>query len=662
MPVIRCKGIASIITSDESTLEDRDNWHSDDSRFNEVPMSLAENYARMKKTVPLFLLHNKRFRVGTVHSFHIEKRVLRNKLENVLVTDFSITNKNFIRAIQKCTNMRFDEVKPTPYVSSDGFIKLPKNKQNNAKAPDLDVTAHVALLQRFPELSLGHNVKTLNVTEMSMCLAGARDMTVLTSAVYKPEIDEDDDDDDDDDHFADKDSVDDYINVFASLLSTSNGPLNDKAADDLLNVPNLPVSSVLRYSKDCANGKPNVLVPHKAEVRVAHKPEVREEDDTNTGIDHSQAEATIEEDSTPMYQPNQSFFDTNFTHSVSNQRNGQATPSTRTGKKVGASELTKSLAMDTSNNATSQQQGLPSSDFLEGFYQHAMVASRSDTNTPQPQSMHFQTLPQSMPRQQRQYHPQEQQPLQTSFQQGPTFKRKRNDDSILMEIKRLRESVEGGMRQVHPQPPFGIPQPIAGESVTPSSNDEMKDIVTEMKRLSETVAVFSREREQTRLQVEEEKLTQQTKLKEEKEQASLKAMFAELLASHKDQIGAAEKEIEMDVSPPALPPAVQPLPLPTTQQTQRGETESSASGAKPQEQEITGVDASASQVHSDSVSTPPPETSFNFAKKNNQLDPAQSGGKKTASVLQLLRSNMCTDSYLFNRKAMRQTQNQRKAN
>ena len=616
MPVIRCRGIVSVITHDESTLDERDTWTSNDTRFYTVPLSLAQNYVLKKKTVPLFLLHNKRYRVGTVHSFSIEKRKLDNRMEDVLVTNFTITNNNFIKAIQKCTRTRFEEVKPTPYISSDGFINAPPKRKKGRDIPELDITAHVALLQRFPGLSLGHNVKTLNVNEMSRYLAGARDMTVLTEAEY-------DVNDDEDDTSENKDSVDDYINVFASLLSTSNGPLNDKAASDILSIPNLPVESVLHYSQEVESPKSHIQV---------------EEEKTETPQ--------------PMHQPNQSHFDPNYTHSLTKHQDTRIKQSNR-----------KSIEVDMDTNNPSQQNTSgPSRDFLYGFYSSAMAAKNEHTNTP---TTHQFTQPTGYFSNGGPLVGMGHMPQHMTYDNTASVSMKRprdssNDsDDVMVEIKRLREMVEGGLNrnplnqhvQHNQQPPQLPVQPPPIQ--VPANDAHMKDIMDEMKRLKDTVAVFSHEREQNQLLLEKEKLQQAVRAKEEQERATVKAMCEEFLSSEKaarSMSTAVQTPMEVTHQTPQQPlPSVSSVPVCVVMEKPVGNT--------PEKENMTNTQAISSetqpQVQSEVV--PPTETTSNFSLNTN-TNPVTKSRKKNA--LQTLRSNICNDSFLFNRRSARQQDKQ----
>jgi hypothetical protein len=263
-------------------------WKDNDARFHVIPMSFAKRYASAKKTVPLLLVHNKRLKVGTVKAFAVERRKINNESRDVLMADFDITNEGFIRAVQDSASLRFKDLKPTSYASSDGFLS--PHTLDGAETTDFDLTARVALLQRFPGLSLGHNVDTLGVKEMSLCLAGARPTAVVTHARYLADDAGDD---------GSSGEVASFTSVLASMLATSNGPLNQKASADILSLANMP-TSVLDYSK------PALIKSTRVAVAAEKGDNIDGAGDANeTSIRHrrSSGDATAETTASPTSAP-----------------------------------------------------------------------------------------------------------------------------------------------------------------------------------------------------------------------------------------------------------------------------------------------------------------------------------------------------------------------
>jgi len=74
-------------------------------------------------------------------------------------------------------------------VQSQQFLKGSRAPDPENSSAELDLTAHQAILQRLPGLSLGHDTDNLDIVELSLCVAGARPGTVVTQASYDIESD-----------------------------------------------------------------------------------------------------------------------------------------------------------------------------------------------------------------------------------------------------------------------------------------------------------------------------------------------------------------------------------------------------------------------------------------------------------------------------------------
>lgn len=226
MPNIKCKGIASLIHPDPNASVEFDK----DKRFYVIPKSLAKRYVK-QRSIPLLLEHNDKLVVGKADSFYIADTEVEGELRQVLGVDFTITEEAFIDVVRNACVFRLKEVVPTQFHSSDGFI-------DDGDGGELDLTAHEALLQRLPSLSLGHDSNTLDIVEMSMCVAGARPATLMTSATYDIEATG---------NKATDEKVGLYTNFLSALHAISNGFRCRKVEKDIkaLNMP----TTCLVYSK-----------------------------------------------------------------------------------------------------------------------------------------------------------------------------------------------------------------------------------------------------------------------------------------------------------------------------------------------------------------------------------------------------------------------------
>jgi len=230
MPRIKCKGITTLIQKDPNAGIQFDK----EKKFYAIPRNLATRYIK-QSSVPVLLEHNRKFVVGTVDNFYIEEACVEGEKREVLGAEFTIDNESFIDVLQHVCVFRFKEIAPVDYISSDGFVKA-ENENSNA---ELDLTAHQAILQRLPGLSLGHDNESLDIVELSMCVAGARPGTVVTEAMYDIETECQEE------HR--ENNKETYQEFFAGLHAMSNGFRCKKVEADLkaLDMP----TTCLVYSK-----------------------------------------------------------------------------------------------------------------------------------------------------------------------------------------------------------------------------------------------------------------------------------------------------------------------------------------------------------------------------------------------------------------------------
>jgi len=230
MPRINCKGIATLIQKDPNAGIKYDK----EKKFYAIPRNLADRYVK-QSSVPLLLEHNRKFTVGNVDKFYVEETSVDGEKREVLGVEFTIDNESFIDVLRHVCAFRFKEIAPVDYMSSDGFVKTEIGNSN----AELDLTAHEAILQRLPGLSLGHDSESLNIVELSLCVAGARPGTVVTQAVYEVETHDSEEPKEEDKEI--------YREFFAGLHAMSNGFRCRKVEADLkaLDMP----TTCLVYSK-----------------------------------------------------------------------------------------------------------------------------------------------------------------------------------------------------------------------------------------------------------------------------------------------------------------------------------------------------------------------------------------------------------------------------
>ena len=191
---LHCTGIMTIV----NVREGAEVSYDDKGRFMTIPKWMADSFVKRNKTVPIYLEHDKRCRIGALKRMYttklnkFSKKYDRKKAltsdDNdigkltVLVADFVIDDPVFIDVVRTVTLERFTHTTPVSFQSSDNFLHV---TDCTGADPELDITAEFALKHKLPELSIGHNVDTLDIDELSVCVAGARDLTLITSVKYE---------------------------------------------------------------------------------------------------------------------------------------------------------------------------------------------------------------------------------------------------------------------------------------------------------------------------------------------------------------------------------------------------------------------------------------------------------------------------------------------
>jgi len=216
MPRVKCKGVATLIDKDPNACIQFDSH----KKFYVIPLYLADQYVTQSSSVPVLLEHNRKFTVGRVDNFRVEETLVNGEKRDVLEADFTIDNEAFISVLQEVCAFRLQEIAPADYTSTDGFVGAEKLSPKTI----LDLTAHEALLQRLPGLSLSHDVDNYDIVELSLCVAGARPGTVITKAVY---------DDEKNGRTVTEEEKNLYRVFFAGLHSMSNGYRCKKIEADL---------------------------------------------------------------------------------------------------------------------------------------------------------------------------------------------------------------------------------------------------------------------------------------------------------------------------------------------------------------------------------------------------------------------------------------------
>ena len=214
---LTCKGITTKIDPEHDT----DITYDDNGRFYTINHKLADVIiAQDATTIPVCIQHIPQYKIGHVTQFY--KDIVNN--QNVLVADFNITSQAFINALSKQAAVRYHELEKHPYVSPDQFVVEHSNNEKEHSENTVKLDGKLALTQKFAGISLSHDAKTKAVTELSICLAGARDLTIILEVEYTTGNNITD---------IDKHTEEDYLTLFSAALSYSNYTAIEKVTKDL---------------------------------------------------------------------------------------------------------------------------------------------------------------------------------------------------------------------------------------------------------------------------------------------------------------------------------------------------------------------------------------------------------------------------------------------
>ena len=171
---ISCVGYATFIGDKNEEIEfDRH------GKFMKISHELADSIIANCKNKPLLLSHDSKLPIGKVIDFYKEDVIFNSQLNPALKCRFKITSPKFIRLMKQNAKHFYDVQKNPPgYISTDNF--LPRSDYNS----DREINIRDILMNYYPGLSIAHNKDNLQVEELSLCIAGARDGTVLENATF----------------------------------------------------------------------------------------------------------------------------------------------------------------------------------------------------------------------------------------------------------------------------------------------------------------------------------------------------------------------------------------------------------------------------------------------------------------------------------------------
>lgn len=211
--VLRIKGITTKISDNVE--------RSKDGRYYKITHDIADKIiAQDVSNIPVLFLHLTKFKIGKVLQFNKGK----NDQDDVLECVFEITDQNFLTFLKKTAFLRYNTLYPTSYVTPDNFLDEENTSSSNEP---IIVDAHLILTHKFSGLSLSHDKKTDSVVELSICLAGARDLSIIKE-VKVIEKEENPHGSDPPPH-----STEEYSNLIAALLGYDNYISTQKVIQDL---------------------------------------------------------------------------------------------------------------------------------------------------------------------------------------------------------------------------------------------------------------------------------------------------------------------------------------------------------------------------------------------------------------------------------------------
>ena len=234
-PKLKCRGVATLIDSDPNAKLKFDK----NNRFYVITKKMADKYIK-QKNVPVILEHRTDLPLGVVDKFCIEKISVDDKKCDALIAEYTINNAHFIKALKDVTKARYEKTMVLKFKSSDNFIEgVPTSGDY-----DLDATAFFSLANKLPSISLSHDKKSLDISEMSLCVAAVRRACVSTDVVYE---NSGDGSKDDGGVSNENTSEEKFIKALATLHSLGNSFRIDKVRDDL-EALNMTPCDALQYS------------------------------------------------------------------------------------------------------------------------------------------------------------------------------------------------------------------------------------------------------------------------------------------------------------------------------------------------------------------------------------------------------------------------------
>ena len=205
------------------------------NRFKTIPLKIAQQMVKQKNNIPICLEHQQSLIIGIVKSLYIKSvPTVDEKGEKIfstlLVCDFNINDQDFIYALRYVTQYKYTKQQALAYISTDQFIHSYLHSQN-ITSEVIDVNAHLALTQKYAGLSIGHDKDITRIKEISICVAGYRDLCLIRSVTFSKNIDLCSD--------INKKEVDHFKTLFAANFSFSIAHSGEKVKQDLIKL-NLP--------------------------------------------------------------------------------------------------------------------------------------------------------------------------------------------------------------------------------------------------------------------------------------------------------------------------------------------------------------------------------------------------------------------------------------
>ena len=174
MSTIKCTGIIAPINKFSNNITCDQNGD-----YNIIPITLAQQIEK-QTDVPIFIAHKDQYKIGCVDRFFITQANVLTQEQCVLCAEFTLDDPNFIQALKEVTSFKYIQWMDVNVFSPDEFISSHSTMSDEIYM----ITADIALMQKFAGLSIGHNGKSHLADEVSICMAGKRPLTVITSAKF----------------------------------------------------------------------------------------------------------------------------------------------------------------------------------------------------------------------------------------------------------------------------------------------------------------------------------------------------------------------------------------------------------------------------------------------------------------------------------------------